>query len=92
MISYQYDPDAVQIEETQNANDVEFYFRFIGEGSYLDGLRQLRNQYESTDLVNSVYFYPYINHDVQVVVPKDYYDHFVLDLMKHRILQYVEWE
>lgn len=91
MISYHYDPDALQIEEVQNTNDVEFYFRFVGKGNYLESLKKLRNQYESTDLANSVYFYPYINHDYQVVVPKDHYDYFVLDLMKHRILQHVEW-
>lgn len=39
-----------------------------------------------------VLFYAYANHEYRVIVRRDYYVDFLLEMMKHRLLRSAEWK
>ncbi|WP_410770894.1 hypothetical protein [Fontibacillus sp. BL9] len=92
MLTYQFNPDVVQIKEIDNEKDVEFEIRVLNEDALVHELRQIRKWFENNDVHTDVLFYGYPNHTFKVIVRRDYYVEFILELMKHRLLQSVEWK
>ncbi|GIO62133.1 hypothetical protein [Paenibacillus cineris] len=80
MLEYRYDPSIIQITESVNEQDAEFRIRLLQEEPYLARLKQIRRFFEDNDIYTDALFYVYKNHD------------FVLALMKHQLLQSVEWK
>lgn len=90
-MKYQYDQNVIRISETANENDIEFRILILIEKPYLDGMKQVQKEYEDNRIHTDVLFYIYANHEYRVIVRKDHYEDFVLELMKRRLLQSVEW-
>ncbi|MBA4603611.1 hypothetical protein H2C83_15170 [Thermoactinomyces sp. AMNI-1] len=61
------------------------------ETPYVNELRKVRNFFDENDVYTDVLFYVYTNHKYQVIVRQDYYNDFIIQLMKHRLLKSVEW-
>jgi hypothetical protein len=91
MLTYRYDQDVIRISESGNENDIEFRIRILQENTYLDGMKLVQKEFEDNQVYTDALFYLYPNHEYRVIVRKDYYNDFVLELMKHRLLQSVEW-
>ncbi|MDF2723167.1 MAG: hypothetical protein K0Q59_2842 [Paenibacillus sp.] len=91
MITYHFDENVIQISETANQNDIEFRIRIVQEQPYLEAIKQVQKDFDHNEVYTDVLFYWYPHHELQVIVRKDYYVDFVLELMKHRLLQKVEW-
>lgn len=51
----------------------------------------MRNFFDENDVYTDVLFYAYANHKFQVIVRQDYYNDFVIELMRHHLLQSIEW-
>lgn len=92
MLTYQFDPDVIQIQEKTNDKDVEFEIRVVKEEALVHELRQIRKWFETNDVHTDVLFYGYPDRTFKVIVRHDYYVEFVLELMKHRLLRSVEWK
>lgn len=92
MLTYQFDPDVIQIQEKTNDKDVEFEIRVVNEESLVQELRGIRKWFETNDVHTDVLFYGYPDRTFKVIVRHDYYVEFVLELMKHRLLRSVEWK
>ncbi|MBO9610867.1 MAG: hypothetical protein J7639_33255 [Paenibacillaceae bacterium] len=91
MLTYQYDEHVIQISETANNDDTEFRIRIIQEQPYWDAMKEVQKEFEHNRVHTDVLFYLYPNHEFHAIVRKEYYADFVLELMKHRLLQKVEW-
>ncbi|MCY9661993.1 hypothetical protein P5G65_33820 [Paenibacillus chondroitinus] len=91
MLKYEYDRQIIQVNETDNGNDVEFRIHLLHEGSCLDGMKKIQKKFEENQVYTDILFYIYANHEYQVIVRRDYYEDFVLELMKQRLLQSVSW-
>jgi hypothetical protein len=91
MLTYRYDQDVIRISESGNENDIEFRIHILQENTYLDGMKLVQKEFEDNQVYTDALFYLYPNHEYRVIVRKDYYNDFVLELMKHRLLQSVEW-
>lgn len=91
MLIYEYDHNVIRVNETDNGNDVEFRIHILQEEPYLDGIKNVQREFEDNDVYTDVLFYIYANHEYRVIVRKDYYDDFILELMKQRLLQSVKW-
>jgi hypothetical protein len=70
---------------------MEFRISILQENPYLEGMKQVQRKFEDDRVYTDALFYLYPNHEYRVIVRKDYYIDFVLELMKHRLLQSVEW-
>lgn len=92
MLTYQFNPDVIQIQEKANEKDVEFEIQVLNEEALVHELRQIRKWFETNDVHTDVLFYGYPDRKFKVIVRHDYYVEFVLELMKHRLLRSVEWK
>ncbi|MDG0809011.1 hypothetical protein [Cohnella rhizosphaerae] len=92
MLNYSYDEAVLRISESVNENDVEFNIVLLtDEPSLLEGLKRVQQEFDQDRVYTDVLFYHYPNHEYKVIVRKDYYVDFVLELMKQRLLQRVGW-
>lgn len=91
MLKYEYDHYVIQVNEIENGNDVEFRIHILQEEPYLDRIKKVQKEFEENSVYTDVLFYIYANHEYRVIVRRDYYDDFVLELMKQRLLQSVKW-
>ncbi|RCW43028.1 hypothetical protein [Paenibacillus prosopidis] len=91
MLKYEYDHNVIQVNEIENGNDVEFRIHILQEEPYLDGIKKVQKEFEENDVYTDVLFYIYASHEYRVIVRRDYYEDFILELMKQRLLQSVKW-
>ena len=89
-LTYSYDHSVIEIGETANDPDIEFDIR-VPEQEDWDKLKLIRDRFEDDDVYTDVLFYAYENHKARIIVRKDYYEDFILALMKHGLLTKVEW-
>ncbi|KPC70332.1 hypothetical protein ADL26_17775 [Thermoactinomyces vulgaris] len=90
MLRYEYDKQKLNMQEKANGNDVEFDIRCL-DGALVEAIKRVQELFEDNDVHTDVLFYAYPNHEYRVIVRQDYYVDFILALMKHRVLQRVEW-
>ncbi|MGA8943172.1 MAG: hypothetical protein WB502_10705 [Thermoactinomyces sp.] len=88
---YRYNPDILKIEEKPDGKDVEFNIQILKETPYLNELRKVRNFFDENDVYTDVLFYAYADHKFQVIVRQDYYNDFIIELIRHHLLQSIEW-
>ena len=91
MLRYKFDPNILRIAESENENDTEFRIHILQEEPYLKEMKAIRQKFEEDRVYTDVLFYLYPQHEYRVIVRKDHYGDFVLELMKHRLLKSVEW-
>jgi len=89
-LTYRHNKEVIQISETPNVSDVEFDIKVLAEDKWA-GIKELQRTFEDNDVHTDVLFYPYENHHYKVIVRIDYYADFILGLMKHHLLESVEW-
>lgn len=89
-LTYRFNKDDVHISETPNDVDIEFEIRIM-EAKYWAGMKELQRTFEENRVYTDVLFYPFENHHYRVIVRQDYYIDFILGLMKHHLVESVEW-
>jgi ssRNA-specific RNase YbeY (16S rRNA maturation enzyme) len=89
-LTYRFNEAVIQLIETPNEADAEFDIRILAENKW-DGMKEIQKKFEENSVYTDVLFYPYENHRYQVIVRQDYYVDFVLELLKHQLLEKVEW-
>lgn len=82
----------MDISEAQVANDFEFNIRILAEPHYETMKLIQKNFEEANDVITDVFVYPYTNHEYRIVVRKDFYEDFILQLFKYQLLTKVEWK
>lgn len=92
MLTYTYNQEILTLRELPNENDVEFQITLLQEKPYIDGMKQIQKHFEENEIITDVLFYINQKHEYRVIVRNDYYIDFVLELMKHRLLQSVQWQ
>ncbi|UJF33854.1 hypothetical protein [Paenibacillus hexagrammi] len=91
MLTYTYDQQIIDIQEKVNEPDVEFHIQIVGDPQLGEKLKQIQYVFEHDSVLTDVLFYTYPNQKYQIIVRQDFYDDFILALMKHKLLQRVEW-
>lgn len=91
MLIYKDNKDAIQIHETKNGNDIEFHIHIFKDEPFVERMKVIREKFDENSALTDVFFYVYPNHEYRVIVRQDYYNDFVLELMRHQFLQSVEW-
>ncbi len=89
-LAYRYNKAVIEISETPNEADVEFYIKPLTEEKWLE-MKQLQRFFEDNSVYTDVLFYVYENNNIRVIVRRDYYVDFVLGLMSRQLLESVEW-
>ncbi len=90
MLKYRNNSDIIDISETANGNDVEFHI-VLKKESDAGKMNQIQAYFEGNRVLTDVLFYVHVNNRYQIIVRSDYHVEFVLQLMKHRLLEGVDW-
>lgn len=89
-LTYRYNKDVIHISETPNGTDVEFDIRILAEKNRA-GMKEVQRMFEENKVYTDVLFYAYENHHYRVIARQDYYVDFILGLLKHHLVERVEW-
>jgi len=89
-LHYRYNEEHLQIIETANNPDIEWDIKLYAE-RFFPAIKEIRKTFEENKVYTDVLFYAYDNHHYKIIVRPDYYVDFVLQLMKHQLLDCVEW-
>lgn len=92
VLAYRYNEQVIQIQESSNENDVEFLIKILQNEPYVEKMKKVRHFFDDNRVYTDVLFYALAEHKYKVIVRNDYYADFILELMKHRLLESVEWE
>ncbi|MBB3113868.1 hypothetical protein FHS18_005983 [Paenibacillus phyllosphaerae] len=90
MVTYSYDQGKLDIQESKDGEDTSFAIRVIGDDpQMLQGLKQVQRTFEENQDFDDVLFYAYPGHEYKIIVQQQYYDDFVTELFKARLLDSV---
>lgn len=91
-LHYQWDPSGIQMQENGNGDDIEFQIKLLQEQPFEASMRLVQKHFEANEIYTDVLFYLYPQHVYRIIVRKDYFNDFLLELMKHRLLLSLEWK
>ena len=89
-IEYKYDEKLLIVKETANGNDIEFTISLYSK-DLKPPLEEVRDYFNENKILTDVLFYTHPNHVFQIIVRKDFYKDFLLQLFKHQIIQQLKW-
>lgn len=87
---YTYDKQLIELQETPNGEDVEFTLTLIDKelkGKFI----KIREYFNSNHIVSDVQVYIHPNNKYQIIVRKDFYYDFILQLFKQQLLLELKW-
>ncbi|OAS14795.1 hypothetical protein [Paenibacillus oryzisoli] len=88
---YEWNQQVIDISEVEVMNDIEFSIKVLSP-SHFDDMNNIQKIFESNDVITDVLIYTYTNHKYRIIVRKEYYSDFILQLMKNQLLKKVEWK
>jgi hypothetical protein len=92
MLTYQFDPAILQMEEHSNNEEIEVQIKLLQPVPYAKYLKQVKDFFDRNDIYTEVLFYFCKNNEYRIIVRPDYYNDLILMLMRHQLLQKVEWK
>jgi hypothetical protein len=89
-INYQYNEEEVKLTEVPNGDDIEFTLILLN-----DALKQkiivIRDYFNSNNIETDILVYKHPNNHYQIIVRKDFYEEFILQLFKQQLLTELSW-
>lgn len=89
-LRYTYNDSIMVLDEMPNEADIEFEVQ-IKDDRYWAGMKAVQRFFEENEVYTDVLFYPFENRKFRIIVREDHYAAFILCLMKHQLLDKVEW-
>ncbi|MDF2815078.1 MAG: hypothetical protein K0Q81_1278 [Paenibacillus sp.] len=91
VLAYRFNKDVIQIRETGNDSDVEFVISLLVDEPYTAAIKEVQHKFDENRIHTDVLFYAYENHQYRIIVRQDYYNDFILELLRHQLLESAEW-
>ncbi|MXQ54980.1 hypothetical protein [Shimazuella alba] len=92
MLNYQFDTNTIHLEESPNNEEIEIQIKLLQPEPYAKYLKQVKDFFDGNDRYTEVLFYYCKNNEYRIIVKPDYYNDLILMLMRHQLLQKVEWK
>lgn len=90
-LAYKYNDNKMKLTESQNGDDIEFNITFY-EIEATKQLVKVKKYFDENDILTDLLVYTHSDKHFQIIVRKDFYLDFVLQLFKHQLLDEVKWE
>jgi hypothetical protein len=87
---YKYDEKLFKLQETPNGDDIEFTLTLF-DAALKKGLVKIREYFDANNITTDIQVYTHPNNHYQIIVRKDFYHDFVLQLFKQQLLQEIKW-
>jgi hypothetical protein len=91
VLTYRFNKDVIQIRETGNDSDVEFVISLLVDEPYTAAIKEVQHKFDENRIHTDVLFYAYENHQYRIIVRQEYYNDFILELLRHQLLESAEW-
>ena len=88
--TYKYDKQFLSLEETSNGEDFEFTLTFVDK-NWRKKIEKIREHFDANNILTDIHFYIHPNNRFQVIVRKDFYNEFIIELFRQQIVQEIKW-
>lgn len=89
-IDYKYDEKLLELKEIANADDIEFLITLFDSG-LKKRLIKVREFFEDNKILTDIHYYIHPNNKYQIIVRKDFYNEFLIQLFRQKLLQEIKW-
>jgi hypothetical protein len=89
-VEYKYDAQLLDIKETTNGDDLEFTITLL-DNQLKKRLKLVREYFEENKILTDIHYYIHPNNRYQIIVRKDFYNEFLIQLFRQGLLQEVKW-
>jgi hypothetical protein len=87
---YTIDEKLMELVETPNGEDVEFTLTLLDK-ELKKRIVEIRDYFNANNIVTDAQVYIHPNNKYQIIVRKDFYYDFILQLFKHQLLLELKW-
>ncbi|MFJ5715109.1 hypothetical protein [Neobacillus sp. NPDC093127] len=89
-IDYKYDENLLELKEIANGDDIEFLITLF-DSELKKRLIKVREFFEDNKILTDIHYYIHPNNKYQVIVRKDFYNEFLIQLFRQELLQEIKW-
>lgn len=79
------------LEQIQNEDDIEFHLTFYQQ-ELKTKLLKIKEFFDQNDILTDLLIYTHSDKHIQVIVRKDFYLDFLLQLFKQQLLEEIRWD
>ena len=87
---YKYNEQLLEISETVNGDDIEISIALI-DSELKKNLKKVRDFFDENKVISDIYFYIHPNNKYQIIVRKDFYNEFIIQLFRQQLLKEIKW-
>lgn len=89
-VEYKYDEKLLELKETANGDDIEFSIILL-DSELKKRLTKVRAFFEENKTLTDILYYIHPNNRYQVIVRKDFYNEFLIQLFRQKLLLEIKW-
>ncbi|MGG1676007.1 hypothetical protein ACIFOT_09710 [Neobacillus sp. NRS-1170] len=87
---YKYNEQLLKITETVNGDDIEISITLI-DSELKKNLKKVRDFFDENKVISDIYYYIHPNNKYQIIVRKDFYNEFIIQLFRQQLLKEIKW-
>lgn len=89
-VAYKFNEKLMELTETADGNDFEFFITLFNDEQKIS-LKKVRDYFEENNILTDIHFYIHSNNKYQIIVRKDFYNDFLIQLFRQRLLDEIKW-
>lgn len=89
-VAYKYDEKLLELMETANGDDFEFSITLLNS-ELKKKIIKVREFFEENKVLTDIHYYIHPNNRYQVIVRKDFYNEFIIQLFRQQFLKEITW-
>ncbi|SMQ66099.1 hypothetical protein SAMN05444673_1453 [Bacillus sp. OV166] len=89
-VDYRYDEQILELKETANGDDFEFTLTFV-DNNWKKKVGKIREYFDENNILTDIHFYIHPNNRFQIIVRKDFYNEFLIQLFRQQIVKEIKW-
>jgi hypothetical protein len=89
-VEYRYDEQFLKIMEIANEDDFEFTLTFV-DNNGKKKIEKIREYFDENNILTDIHIYIHPNNRYQIIVRKDFYNEFIIQLFRQQIVQDIKW-
>jgi hypothetical protein len=89
-VEYKYDEKLLELKEFVNGDDIEFLIT-LHESNLKKKIVKVREFFEENRVLTDIHYYIHPNNRYQVIVRKDYYNEFIIQLFRQQLVKELIW-
>lgn len=89
-VEYKYNEQFLELMETPNGEDFEFTLTFV-DNKWKKKIEEIREYFDTNNILTDIHFYIHPNNRFQIIVRKDFYNEFIIQLFKQQIVEKIKW-